>query len=132
MKKCGLFLAMLTIAVAFAFADEVAAAQVDELFADIEAVALSQGEMEADNTFFGIHGSIISDVEMKLIQGDGVSGAVAGGIVGGALSGVWESCKITYEMARGRDPGNIKRRVLGAMRDGAVTGAFLGLVSPNP
>lgn len=47
MKKWGLFLAMLAIAAAFAFADEVAAAQVDDLFADIEAVALSQGEMEA-------------------------------------------------------------------------------------
>lgn len=129
MKKWGLFLAMLTIAAAFAFADDLAASQGDDLFADIEAVALSQGEMEADSLFFGIHWSIISDEEMKVIQGDGVSGAVAGGIVGGALSGVWESCKITYEMARGRNPGSIKRRVLGAMRDGAVTGAFLGLVS---
>lgn len=47
MKKWGLFLAILAIAAAFAFADEVAAVQVDDLFADIEAVALSQGEMEA-------------------------------------------------------------------------------------
>lgn len=47
MKKWGLFFAMLTIAAAFAFADEVAASQVDDLFADIDAVALSQGEMEA-------------------------------------------------------------------------------------
>lgn len=47
MKKLGILLAILLVAGVCAMADEAAAPQDDVLFADIDAVALSQVEMEA-------------------------------------------------------------------------------------
>ena len=47
MKKIGILLGMLLIAGVYAMADEAATLQDDLLFADVEAMALSQAEMEA-------------------------------------------------------------------------------------
>ncbi|HOZ73365.1 MAG TPA: hypothetical protein PLQ29_11980 [Spirochaetales bacterium] len=66
MKKLGMLLAILLVAGVCAMADEAVAAQDDALFADIDAVALSQVEMEA-------------------VEGDGFGTFVIGAIVGGIL-----------------------------------------------
>jgi len=85
MKKIGILLAILLIAGVCAMADEAVSVQDNLLFADIDAVALSQVEMEAvdGDGFFGAVG--------KVIVGAFASGAVNGGIAEATGVDPWEA-----------------------------------------
>jgi hypothetical protein len=85
MKKTGILLAILLVAGVCAMADEASAIQGNALFADVDAVALSQAEMQAvdGDGFFGAIG--------RAIAGAFAAGAVNGGIAEAIGVDPWEA-----------------------------------------
>jgi hypothetical protein len=91
MKKIGILLAILLVAGVCAMADEAVAMQGDALFADVDAVALSQAEMQAvDGGQFP--GDCSSGNEWKTAKRERTKQAVKDIVKGGA-KGVVEAVK---------------------------------------
>jgi len=116
MKKIGILLAILLIAGVCAMADEAVAVQDDLLFADIDAVALSQVEMEAvDGDGFG----------------SGVLGAFSGAVMG-AMVEAGDMCIRAVRKTETRTGKQMARAMGEAATKGAIGGFALGFFAPVP
>ena len=85
--------------------------------------------------FAGIDGSALTDDEMMMVEGDGVATAVAGAIIGGTLSGMYESFRTVYNMISNKENRSNKEigvAILDAMLAGAITGFIGGAIATLP
>lgn len=81
----------------------------------------------SNNTLFaGVDGSVLTDDEMMMVEGEGVATGVAGEIIGGVLGGMYESIGTTIRLVAGKEnrtSKEISSAVLEAMLSGAICGA---------
>ena len=77
----------------------------------------------------------VSQNEMMVVDGGGISGAVVGIVLGATSSGFWAACQYVYAVATGNNStsySDMGKGILTSMRDGAITGGLIGLITPNP
>lgn len=74
----------------------------------------------------------VSQKEIVEVDGGGISGAIIGAVTGATTSGFLASCQCAYAMSTGKSTNGMGSKILSSMRDGAITGAMIGLISPNP